>query len=592
MNEHVRHALSRLVEAGDRLSGSLRFDWPVVIRQAVHRLVAGELNTTQTALAALVGGASSGKSTVFNNLLDGHLTSRITARGHSTLGPILAIHEDHRPTVLPLLASDRLLPGFRRVLVELDGNVCGEPDAVAVLFHPIDALRDVWLIDLPDFTSEAALAEGDIALSLLPWLDRLVVVLDHERWYDRQAISKLRAESVRFGQQRWALFNRTCEGTLGNDDRASLAQQAAQLSTEGMSVLEFRRGRGFRRFSPGTFDDVLSFLSQPAPPRTSALFDQVSEAANRVVSQNEERAARLKQLERGLTGAIGRAVPDQGECLSSLMTPDERRQVDAVSRVLRIPDTKRWLSAQARRVSGVLRGVPLVGAIIGPTGANADPDEAGEGDRITIAMRYFAQSAARSVHEVNRAVRTAAFWDEVRRWTGLEPAPRQFEWNPSLEHEVRRGAQDVDGALSRWLEKVDNECAGMAPHVKGALGMGAVGLTVVLIAAPGPVAALTLLSAKGAIAGALSQLVVATGAGALFGKAAGRMTTLVQEKLLGSPEFDAVQQTTAAFRTRLESHARGLVDAAMAEAAALVLPPDDSLLNALSTLQDIEEGTT
>ena len=178
MKETSVNALEIVAERGTRLQTQWCLDWPETVQQAVCRLRLEPAADHLPSLAAIVGGASSGKSTVFNNLLDGHLVSRITARGHVTLGPILAVHEQHRPVVERLLAEGKLLPGIHRVSIDLDGNATGEPDAVAVSFHTIDSLREVLLFDLPDFTSEHARQEGDIALRLLPWFDRIVVVVD------------------------------------------------------------------------------------------------------------------------------------------------------------------------------------------------------------------------------------------------------------------------------------------------------------------------------------------------------------------------------------------------------------------------------
>src|SRR5512140_1957814 len=94
-------ALNCLAMRGASLRDALRYDWPRQADEAVAALrwcapppgAAGQ-GTGQLSLVGIVGGASSGKSTVFNNLLGGRLASRVTARGHATLGPIAAVHED------------------------------------------------------------------------------------------------------------------------------------------------------------------------------------------------------------------------------------------------------------------------------------------------------------------------------------------------------------------------------------------------------------------------------------------------------------------------------------------------------------------
>ncbi len=584
MDEAVATALEELTGRGRRLRDKWHLDWPEPVQQAVHRLrlesTTGELPT----FAAVVGGASSGKSTVFNNLLGGCLASRITARGHATLGPILAIHEDQRRRLDPLLDEGLLLPGYRRVAVELDDNVTGAPGALSILYHQIDAIRDVLLFDTPDFTSQAAAKEGDVVLTLLPWFDRLVIVVDHERWFDRQSISKLRMHSTRFDQDRFVLFNRTREGRLAEADQAALRRQADRLAARGMAVLEFRRGRGFCVFAPTALVDPETFLNAPKRQRTAGLLRHVAEAANRALKQNQERAARLQELRDSLEPALHRTLPSTRECMRSLMTSPERRQLEVAARVFRVSQTAEWVRTQQERIGRALGRMPVLGPLVRSTRVPAQESLAEVTDRRAVAAAYYESVARQQINGVQRALRSSAFWDELRRWTGLEPASRQFQWSAAVRDEVRSAADAFDTALGCWTAKVEEECQGIIPHVRGAVGLGAVALAIVLIAVPGPLAALTLLSASGAIGSALGGLATATGAGAIAGKHMGRLVLVVREKLLGSPEFQAVQAAAAGFREQLESTGRRLVDDAAAEAFALVMGDDEPLLSALEAL--------
>jgi hypothetical protein len=114
-------------------------------------------------------------------------------------------------------------------------------------------------------------------------------------------------------------------------------------------------------------------------------------------------------------------------------------------------------------------------------------------------------------------------------------------------------------------------------------------LAVVLIAVPGPVTALTLVTVKGALGGALAELLAATGVGAVFGKRVKNLTSVIQEKLLGSPEFIAVQEAAAALHGLLEDAGRDWARGAGDEAAAYVMPADDPLTGALETLRQESE---
>ncbi len=589
MDQTTRQALETLAQGGRHLRGDWHFDWPAAIQQAIHRLGLGGPGSELPTFVAVVGGASSGKSTVFNNILEGHLTSRITARGHTTLGPILAVHEAHRPFVEASSEAGRFLPEYRRIPIELDDNVVGDPGAVAILYHHLDALRDVFLFDLPDFTSDAASKEGEVTLSLLPWFDRLLVVVDHERWFDRQSISRLRTESARFGQDRLALFNRTREGPLAKTDEAVLRGQADRLGAAGMVVLAFRRGRGFCLFPPGALDEVGEFLRSGKRQRDNFLLERVAEAANRTLNQNEERAARLNDLRESVQSAVDRVLPSSWDCMTALMTPEERRQLEPAARVLRLHETKDWVRAQTRRVQTALKRVPIVGPLVFAPGGQPHDEEPNHADRFAIGAAYYEAAARRQVHEVQRVVRASSFWDEVRRWTGLEPADREFACPPARRDQVRGAIHEFDLALIHWTEKVEAECRGISPNIHGAIGTGAIALVIVLIAVPGPVAALSFVAAKGAIGAALTQLAAATGAGALLGKHLGRLGTVIRERLLGTPEFEAVQAAAAAFRGQLETAGRELAAEAVTEASSLVMEEQEPLTVALRALRDAGE---
>ena len=152
-------ALVHLGQGADRLRCRLHFDWSPQAAQAVAacRFLLETHAASSPAsppgghltLVAIVGGASSGKSTIFNNLLGGRAASRVTARGHSTMGLIAAVHERRRDTVEAMLASGLLLPSFTPRTSLLDDDIVGEPDHLHIIYHDVDALRDVLLFDTP-----------------------------------------------------------------------------------------------------------------------------------------------------------------------------------------------------------------------------------------------------------------------------------------------------------------------------------------------------------------------------------------------------------------------------------------------------------
>lgn len=584
MGDELVRVLAVLAAEGGRLRADFHLDWPVTAQQAVHVLRLMAEGPGLPPLVGIVGGASSGKSTIFNNLLDRHVVSRVTAQGHATRGLIVAVHEEHRPVVDAVLAAGRLFAGLVPRVIDLDDRVEGEPAQVAVAYHAIEALRGVLLADTPDFTSEAARREGDVLLSLLPWFDRLIVVVDRERWFDRQSITEFRTHSGPLGQERLAVFNCTQEGALSESDREALARQAERLAAIETVILEHRVGRGLCVFAPHTLDGVLTFARGERPAREEAMTAFAGQAAGQALNQNEERRARLRELEGNVRAALQRGLPSVQESLTAMMTPPEREQMEIVGRVLRLRESRAWLAEQRYKLESALRRVPVLGMLVGADGRAGESNKPAAQDRLSIGRAYYESAVRRLVHELRRAVGGSRFWDEVRRWTGLEPGEAAFAWNDEAGALVSSDVSAFDRAMSAWNRRVEEECKGFAPNMKGAVGAGVLGVAVVLVAVHGPVAMLTLPAAKVAIAAALGKLAATAGVGGLLGRHFTRLLQVVREQLIGSPEFTAVQEAAERFRMHIEQHGWRLAEVALAEARRLVAPADDPLVRALAVL--------
>ncbi len=587
-------ALDCLAERGEALREQHQFDWPRQIQETVLALRYRESHaaTERPTFVAIVGGASSGKSTVFDNLLNGRRVSRVTARGHSTRGPILAVHDDYRDSVQSDLELGRLFPTFAHERTGLDDNVTGEPDTVHVVCHHVDALRGVALCDMPDLTSEPARREGDIALATLSWFDRLIVVVDHERWFDRQTIGRLRDESARFGQDRAVLFNRACSGrgaqnTLREADRSRLIRQAERLEASCHLVLEFRRGRGLCTFPPETRAPILEWTGAEQPRRRQRLVQVLGRAAADVLNRNAERAARLSGLHDALHAAAARGVPSRSACFAALMTPQERRHLDVLSRTLRITETREWLRQQSDRIRFALRRhVPILGPLLASEPLEQTAPSPDHQDRPSIGWDVFTARCERQWAALRVAAENSEFWEEVRRWKTIEPLGTALpEIEPQRSH-VRTCVENIDESLKTWTEKVEDECRGVSPQLVGAVGGTTLAGAIVLVAVSGPVAVLTWPAIKVVLAGAFGTLATSAGAGALAGRPLNRFLNVVREKLLGSVEFEAVEAATDAFRDTIADFGRQAADRLYAQAGAFVLHQHDDLWQALTVLAE------
>jgi hypothetical protein len=587
-------ALDILSAQSGRLRDEIGFVWSEQTAQAVHALrfrtrAAAQPGTALPELAAIVGGASSGKSTVFNNLLGGRRASLVTIKSHATRGLILAAHRDRQPHLDTWLQHDRLLlPTLVAQPAPADTDLQGDPLTVTVLYHDEPALRNIVLADTPDFTSNAAEREGDIALSMLPWFDRLLVVIDHERWFDRQVMDDLGGAAERFGQKRMVIFNRTQQGTLGTLDRERLEEQARHLAADRVCVLEYHSGRGFRRFGPEFTREMLAFFDEARVDRSGPLRRQTAMRAAAVLAENERRLDSLDRLRRVLTRSADHLAPvSWWECVTALMSPAERDRLDNFSRLLGLSQARDWLDRQRRRIETTMSRVPWLRL---PATSPAPQQElpAEPFSREQSGLDFFEAQCERQRRQLNDDAAASEFWDELRRATGRLPQPLGGEFTEGFRGRAREAVAALGRALEAWDAKVARECQGMASPVVGSLSMTLVGIAAILVAVPGPVAALTPVVAAGAIKAGLVKIGAASVFGAFGGRSIARLIEIVREKLLASPEFNDVRTAAERVRQLLEEHGQGAARELEMSAGRLTLAPGEPLLEALRVVRDQE----
>ena len=327
--------------------------------------------------------------------------------------------------------------------------------------------------------------------------------------------------------------------------------------------------------------------------------------AGAILNNNEERQARLGRLREALERASGRAVPSRTDCVIALLTAEERRHLDLISRTLRITETRQWLARQTERIRQTLRKhIPLLGILPGsPNDVMEEPPAEGA-DRQTIGWEVFRSRCLRQLDEIDAATIESDFWTEVRRWTKGEDehgsqsrATRRAVEPPRSPHDLIERRRDavrtvvggLDEAIRTWTAKVEEECRGASPRLLGALGAGTLAVAIVLIAATGPITALTLPIITAKLTGALGALAASLGAGAVAGPSLGRFLAIVREKLVGSPEFAGVQAAVEEYRALIEACGQDATALSSAAAQAMVLPEHDELRKALSTLSDAAE---
>ncbi len=121
----------------------------------------------------ILGGKDVGKSTLINSLADRPISADEAEVGEGTSRPMAYVHESARPALLARLDElSRVTP-------------------IDVVTHVADAVRNVVLIDLPDFDSDFR-AHHDTVRKIAPLLDRVLWVVTPRKVGDRAWIELFR----------------------------------------------------------------------------------------------------------------------------------------------------------------------------------------------------------------------------------------------------------------------------------------------------------------------------------------------------------------------------------------------------------------
>jgi hypothetical protein len=348
-----------------------------------------------------------------------------------------------------------------------------------------------------------------------------------------------------------------------------------------MVMVNYHPGRGCRTLDPAELAEIQRFATRAPPRRDRQLLACLAEAAEHVLTRNEQRLSRLVQLRAQMAREAERCIPSMWSCLTALMKPAEREQLTLLARVLRPAQWREWLDRQTGRVEQTVGRIPVLGSLIiqrrqsSSTVAELPRQEAG--------IDHFHSLCREIHHALRQAAQASPFFEAA-------PLPDALGETFMLDEAAQRRAADaladLDQALARWNAKIQSECQGLSAHVVGAVGATAIGVAIVLVAVQGPVAALTLPAAKVALGAALGKLLGAAGAGALAGRPLRRLVDVTYEKLMGSPEFTAVKDAAENYRQLIVAYARQRAESTITVAEQRVLRRGDALRAALERIRD------
>lgn len=167
----------------------------------------------------ILGNADSGKSTLFNSVTSTNI-SLVTPIPHQTTGPILSVPKcfqgaaDHASLLRPVVKDVEHVS-------EGTTGLTGNPSSVKVVPSREDEDKPFVLMDLPDIGTVDSREEKQVALRIISWLDRVVLLVTEESFAQAdheeiaRALQTLRPERAR--ADLFVVLNRRHAGT---DDAA------------------------------------------------------------------------------------------------------------------------------------------------------------------------------------------------------------------------------------------------------------------------------------------------------------------------------------------------------------------------------------
>ncbi len=533
----------------------------------------------------LVGGASSGKSTLLNNLV-GRVISDVAIRAHTTEGPIVAACPDQIDVIRTHVRERGWLLRGADVREASDAPVTGSGDAITLVRVDFPAARGgeskPVLVDTPDFTSLAARDSGDLTRAMLPWMDRVVVTIDEDRWFDEQVFGWLRRRLDELAIERLVVFNRCQRGgeialpyvdrdqppgetVVGSADEDRLKDRARLFAAEHV-VMPFAPGRGPASLSPERLRLIQDWLARPRDAhqqrrRFEALTAFVGRAARRVTVENARRAGLHAELAESLKHEAAALAPDERVlAFEVLLSPEQRRQLDPVYQAIVRP--VEWAGRWSRRITGGLASIR---------------DVEGREEHETIGVRgraFFLAERARMVDRLGTVARRSEL-------CVLAGGAAQFEREVSAaeaEDEAATLSRGCERAYDAFIERLEAEAKNvrLGPVSSGGALAGAV-IGGVLAAAPGGV----LMPVGAAIGAAVGGITSAAGA-----RSAWRVVRL----MMRTPELRELWNAVRAYRQGLLTAAERERERLLAAAAVAFIPTGDPLERSFTRLAAVGGG--
>ncbi|MDP8223298.1 MAG: GTPase [Candidatus Lernaella stagnicola] len=276
-------------------------------------------------LIGIVGSASCGKSTLFNSI-PGAPIAAVTPIPHQTTGPIILAPKS--------FAESLEDPAFLRPLVErIDreagdaANLTGSPEKAVALCRDD---RPFILIDLPDIGTVESDEEKQLAVRILPWLDRVILMLTEESFAQaaheavQETLQEIHPDRARAEQ--YVVLNRRHAATSDAEFAARLETVRGLWPNASLSTLPHLADG--ESFAAADIDPLIAEASgRNQRMLAEALGNVAREVAEQVSTLADARRTELRRLELAADDEIRREARFRNAFFSS----EFRKRLDSFS---------------------------------------------------------------------------------------------------------------------------------------------------------------------------------------------------------------------------------------------------------------------
>ncbi len=287
-----------------------------------------QMGEDRPAFIGFIGCTGTGKSTLFNSFI-GREISLTGWKVHNTCGPVLFLQDSVFKTLREweTKLGPLLLPALKRVVHSTadyeafisENQQKGSPERLHLVSRPGNKNGDFFwqdsrgcvFVDLPDINTSPAFEENLVALSVLPWLDIVIFMVDDETIFHRIYEQPVQLANE-FEQQRFCVLSNRGQDRV-DFKHPDIEQATAFFGVDEIHILPELKGKAYFDIEPAFIRFKKRVAENPKYSPPKPLLKRISKLAQLALEENARRQQVLKSLEKEISRTITSALVKEAQ---------------------------------------------------------------------------------------------------------------------------------------------------------------------------------------------------------------------------------------------------------------------------------------